>query len=115
MSSGWQKSMMAFLGMAGAIAGLLAYLQPSASRDLASTPAGIEEKIDAVAADLKTMKVENEIRRVARDKEIAGIHDNINQKFLLLMDGINKLDNRLFEMRRSHKSARLDDENEDGS
>lgn len=116
MDKTWQKNLMYLLGMLAALGTAYATFVPGGSREIVSIPSGLEEKIDSVAADVKLMKAENAVRRDARDKEMASINENVNQKFLILMDGIKVLQNQVFELGRSRKSARarVNDE-EDGT
>lgn len=123
MDKAWQRNFLYFISFMVTLAGAYTLFWPqNGGRTLATIPMGLEEKIDEVAADVKAMKIEADVRRGARDKEIASIKEEVNKnidtKFMILMDGINKLDNRLYEMKRSRKSARAaadQAEEEDGT
>jgi len=118
MDKAWQKNLLAFLGLIAAVFSVFAYLRTATGSESHQTSYGIESKLDALELKIEKSKgeilSEMAIRRSARDKEINTLSSNFNEKFIIIMQGINKLDDRLYEMQQK-KTARSIDSDLDGS
>lgn len=72
------------------------------------TSAGIEKRLDdRISSEILDVREEMSQRRAERDKEIAAIKKEIQASAKVLMDKLEKMDDRLFELQKHQREARI--------